>query len=83
MFNSPVSLVLKIYVELDLTNQAAVQELFSAERLTQVYLAAVSLGQASDREVLVRWHGFVAFNYDELNHEPQLFPHRFGASLFS
>jgi hypothetical protein len=36
-FNSPVSFVLKTHAELDLTNQAAVQEFFTAERLTQVY----------------------------------------------
>ena len=41
---SPESLVLKTHAELDLTNQAAVQAFFSAEKPTQVYLAAAKVG---------------------------------------
>lgn len=41
---SPESLVLKTHAELDLTNQAAVQAFFAAERPTQVYLAAAKVG---------------------------------------
>ena len=38
------SLVLKTHAELDLTNQAAVQAFFAAEKPTQVYLAAAKVG---------------------------------------
>jgi GDP-L-fucose synthase len=41
---SPESLVLKTHQELDLTNQAAVQAFFAAEKPTQVYLAAAKVG---------------------------------------
>ena len=41
---SPESLVLKTHAELDLTNQAAVQAFFAAEKPTQVYLAAAKVG---------------------------------------
>ncbi len=41
---SPDSLVLKTHAELDLTNQAAVQAFFQAEKPTQVYLAAAKVG---------------------------------------
>ena len=41
---SPESLVLKTHAELDLTNQAAVQSFFAAEKPTQVYLAAAKVG---------------------------------------
>lgn len=40
----PESLVLKTHAELDLTNQAAVQAFFAAEKPTQVYLAAAKVG---------------------------------------
>ena len=38
------ALVLKTHAELDLTNQAAVQTFFAAEKPTQVYLAAAKVG---------------------------------------
>jgi GDP-L-fucose synthase len=41
---SPEHLVLKTHQELDLTNQAAVQAFFAAEKPTQVYLAAAKVG---------------------------------------
>ena len=41
---SPESLVVRTHQELDLTNQAAVQAFFKAERPTQVYLAAAKVG---------------------------------------
>lgn len=41
---SPECLVLKTRVELDLTNQAAVQAFFAFEKPTQVYLAAAKVG---------------------------------------
>ena len=41
---SPDSLVLKTHAELDLTNQAAVQAFFEAEKPDQVYLAAAKVG---------------------------------------
>jgi GDP-L-fucose synthase len=41
---SPERLVLKTHQELDLTNQAAVQAFFAAEKPTQVYLAAAKVG---------------------------------------
>jgi GDP-L-fucose synthase len=41
---SSESLVLKTHAELDLTNQAAVQAFFAAEKPTQVYLAAAKVG---------------------------------------
>ncbi len=41
---SPESLVRKTHAELDLTNQAAVQAFFKAEKPTQVYLAAAKVG---------------------------------------
>ena len=41
---SPDSLVIKTHAELDLTNQAAVQAFFAAEKPTQVYLAAAKVG---------------------------------------
>ena len=41
---SPESLVHKTHAELDLTNQAAVQAYFAAEKPTQVYLAAAKVG---------------------------------------
>ncbi len=41
---SPESLTLKTHAELDLTNQAAVQAFFAAEKPNQVYLAAAKVG---------------------------------------
>ena len=41
---SPDSLILTTRAELDLTNQAAVQAFFAAEKPTQVYLAAAKVG---------------------------------------
>lgn len=41
---SPESLVFKTHQELDLTNQAAVQSFFTAEKPTQIYLAAAKVG---------------------------------------
>jgi len=41
---SPESLVLRTHKELDLTNQAAVNQFFAAEKPDQVYLAAAKVG---------------------------------------